>query len=1083
MVLRLLFTVLFIKSLTIYSQIKINEFSSSKGFIDENGKNVDWIELVNIGNNVQDLSDYYLSDNINNLTKWKFSNHLISPNEKILICASGNNNNYVPNHWESLVKAQNTWKYWLGFSEPPSNWNQTSFDDQLWNSGIGGFGYGDNDDNTITNSNATSIYLRIQFSISDIADLTHLLFHADYDDGFVAYLNGSEIMRSLNFDVQTPLYNTLTTSDHEAVLYNGGVPESILLNNGQLSSLVLQGNNVLAIQVHNTSTTSSDMSSNFFLSAGISSSNYNYQSLPSWLNPPLINPHSNFQLSSGDKIVLSSPNVNVLDSISVPNDLTNGLSIGRSPDGTGGWCYFDSPSPKTTNGSSWCYDGIIAPPSLSVSSGWYLSPFQLSKSTNGLSSVYYTQNGDVPGTSDQQFTTPILISSSGVISVKAFPNNGVNMLPSKVVDRTYIFNQDNHNLSVFSLITDDANLWDYNTGIYVSGPGASTDYPYFGSNFWQPWSKLTRLEYFDSNKIKRVEAVVDLEIHGGWSRAEPQRSFRIDTKSTYTGDIEWPVIPEKSFITDFNNFNLRNGGQHTWSDKIQDAVISRVVKSTNVDRMSYEPSIVYLNGDYWGIYGIREKFDEHYIEDNHGIDADSVDLISREAALAGTNSHFIESYNLIMSANVNDIDFYSLFKSRFDVDNYIDYFTIQTFIQNMDWMGIQWGLNNTKLWRPQTDDGKWRYMLFDTDASYGYFGQNIYENYMTKARNPIVVNKHSQIFNKILLNSQFKCQFNNRYNDLVNTIFQNDNVSYEAMKIKGQLYNAMPDHITRWLNSGTQTISSVNQWENAINTFVQYNNSRLTTAANHLNQSLGLNGKRNVSIDVNPISSGFINLNTITPNSYPWDGDYSDGCPITISAIADSGFVFSHWDNNTVTSINPTNPNITTDLPSNISFKANFIACSEVILVDFKKDGDNLYPEISDLNYDISYAWYSNGVLLSTDSVLLNVNSGEYQLIISTGGCVVSSDVKYIYNDEFIYDIFPNPTVESLNVVFTVNKPQDVKISLFNNLGQVVLEKNFNDFVGQFQETISLSKFARDVYYFQLETNEGSFLEKLVLIK
>ena len=115
MVLRLLFTVLFIKSLTIYSQIKINEFSSSKGFIDENGKNVDWIELVNIGNNVQDLSDYYLSDNINNLTKWKFSNHLISPNEKILICASGNNNNYVQNHWESLVKAQNTWKYWLGF--------------------------------------------------------------------------------------------------------------------------------------------------------------------------------------------------------------------------------------------------------------------------------------------------------------------------------------------------------------------------------------------------------------------------------------------------------------------------------------------------------------------------------------------------------------------------------------------------------------------------------------------------------------------------------------------------------------------------------------------------------------------------------------------------------------------------------------------------------------------------------------------------------------------------------------------------------------------------------------------------------
>ena len=166
-----------------------------------------------------------------------------------------------------------------------------------------------------------------------------------------------------------------------------------------------------------------------------------------------------------------------------------------------------------------------------------------------------------------------------------------------------------------------------------------------------------------------------------------------------------------------------------------------------------------------------------------------------------------------------------------------------------------------------------------------------------------------------------------------------------------------------------------------------------------------------------------------------------------------------------------------------MSFKANFIACSEVILVDFKKNGNNLYPEILDLNSDISYAWYSNGVLLSNDSVLLNVNSGEYQLVISAGGCVVSSEIKFIYNDEFIFDIYPNPAVESLNVVFTVNKPQDVKILLFNNLGQIVLERNFNDFVGQFQENISLSKFARDVYYFQLETNDGIQVEKLVLIK
>ena len=499
--------------------------------------------------------------------------------------------------------------------------------------------------------------------------------------------------------------------------------------------------------------------------------------------------------------------------------------------------------------------------------------------------------------------------------------------------------------------------------------------------------------------------------------------------------------------------------------------------------MAYEPCIVYLNGDYWGIYGIREKFDEHYVEDNHGIDADSVDLISREAALAGSNDHYFDSYNLLMSTNATDISFYGLFESRFDIDNYIDYFTIQTFIQNMDWMGIQWGLNNTKLWRPQRTNGKWRYMLFDTDASYGYFGQNIYENYMNKARSPSVVNSHSQIFNKVLENPQFKCQFTNRYSDLVNTIFQPNNVTYEASKIKNQLYNGMQDHIDRWLNSGSQTISSISNWENAINSFVQYNSSRLTTAMNHLSQSLGLNGKRTVQLDVNPFNSGTININTINPITYPWQGDYIGGCPVTISPVPDSGYVFSHWDNNAITSSNPTQPNITTDLISNVSFKANFIECNEVITVDFDREGDNLYPIVSGADEEVSYAWYSNGTLLSNDSILINVNSGEYQLTVSSNGCVVSSADKYISNDDFVYGVFPNPAIESFNVVFTVDSRQDFKILLYNNLGQLIFEKIYNDFIGQFYESISTKKYARDVYYIKIETESGSYTNKLILVK
>ena len=134
------------------------------------------------------------------------------------------------------------------------------------------------------------------------------------------------------------------------------------------------------------------------------------------------------------------------------------------------------------------------------------------------------------------------------------------------------------NLPVFSIITNHDNLWNWYNGIYVSGPNAGTNYPFFGSNFWQPWSKKSRLEFFDSSKTKQFEADFDLEIHGGWSRAEPQKSFRIDTKSIYTGDIDYTLIKKKPEITSYNNFNLRNGGQHTWSDRIQDAILVDLLK-------------------------------------------------------------------------------------------------------------------------------------------------------------------------------------------------------------------------------------------------------------------------------------------------------------------------------------------------------------------------------------------------------------------------------------------------------------------------------------------------------------------------
>ena len=1060
----------------LYAQLAINEFNCKRGFTDENGEDVDWIEIYNPTSDSIFLGNYYLSDKPNNLDKWQFPSYYIQSQHVAIICASGNENTKFPHHWESLVKADDIWKYRLGNTAPPNNWNNFAGNDQNWNTGQGGIGYGDNDDNTIISS-TPSLYLRKTFIISDINDITQLLFHADYDDGFIAYLNGTEIMRSSNFNNFYPEHNDYTNVDHEAVLYNGGIPESKFFNTDKVEELLVNGSNLLAIQIHNASANSSDMSSNFFLSAGISSPNYNYQTLPNWISPPNVFPHANFKLSHGETISISDLNQTVIDQIQIPLDITNQVSMGRIPDGNGNWCYFRNPSPNVLNDQNTCFTGFTDEPSSDMSSGWYQSAIQVNITSPPNATTYYTTNGDVPNLSDLEVNGPITINSSSVLSIRSFSNNPQN-LPSNTIDFSYFINEENHNLPVFSIITNYDNLWNWHTGIYVSGPNAGTNYPFFGSNFWQPWSKKSRLEFFDSSKTKQFEADFDLEIHGGWSRAEPQKSFRIDTKSIYTGDIDYTLIENKPEITSYNNFNLRNGGQHTWSDRIQDAIISRLAMNSHIDRMGYQPCIVYLNGDYWGLYGIREKIDEHYVESNHGIDSKNVDLLNRDSALSGSSAHFAESYFLIQNTSVSDTNFINVLGSRFDLNNYMDYFIFQTYIQNMDWLGIAWGLNNVKLWRPDTTGGKWRYVLYDTDAAFGYFGQNIYDNYLENARYPSVPNEHASIFHRSLLNNEFKCQFTNRYNDLINTTFQSSNFNAVTNNLKSQLQNAIPDHIARW--SSQVGPGSYTQWSNSIDNIIQYNNSRISTARQHLNQSLSLQGEKQVNLSSYPAEGGIIKINTITPN-LPWEGIYHGGCPITIKAVPSSDYVFSHWYSNSSTINNSTQDSLEINLNNDSYFVAIFTTCESSIDVHIDEVNNQIIPTLSDVHSQVEYQWLLNENIISDDSLIENPTNGVYQLIIKFDSCTIRSNLMIVDNDEYNIHIFPNPATDQFNLQFVIDRAQNIDITFYNSIGQEVHNEKHVNFLGQFNKTYDVSSVAKEVYIVRLKTKYNVYTEKVVL--
>jgi hypothetical protein len=190
-------------------------------------------------------------------------------------------------HWESIVDAADIWKYTIPTSELPINWTNSEFDDTSWLSGSGGFGYGDDDDNTIIPEGTASVFIRKNFIVTDASALVAAILYVDYDDAFVAYLNGIEIARAnIGTTGIRPAFNETSVNALEPASANGEIPPRFVIDNAKLASALLDGNNTLALQFHNYAASSSDLSSTTYFFGGFSSASDNFRSPPTWFNAP-----------------------------------------------------------------------------------------------------------------------------------------------------------------------------------------------------------------------------------------------------------------------------------------------------------------------------------------------------------------------------------------------------------------------------------------------------------------------------------------------------------------------------------------------------------------------------------------------------------------------------------------------------------------------------------------------------------------------------------------------------------------------------------------------------------------------------
>lgn len=224
------------------------------------------------------------------------------------------------NHWESVIVSSDIWKYWIATtSGPPINWNESGFQDSGWLSGKGGIGYGDGDDGTEIPSTPApmAVYTRLTFEIKDTSKVALAVLHMDYDDGFVAYLNGVEIARkNLGTDGVTAPFSMLAT-DHEALKDPSLQPESFLIMKSKLKACLVNGMNVLAIQVNNATVNSSDLTSNAWFSLGLTTTGLVYRTVPSWFANPL----KDLQGSKLPLVMIRTNNQQIKENVKITADM------------------------------------------------------------------------------------------------------------------------------------------------------------------------------------------------------------------------------------------------------------------------------------------------------------------------------------------------------------------------------------------------------------------------------------------------------------------------------------------------------------------------------------------------------------------------------------------------------------------------------------------------------------------------------------------------------------------------------------------------------------------------------------------
>lgn len=601
----------------------------------------------------------------------------------------------------------------------------------------------------------------------------------------------------------------------------------------------------------------------------------------------------------------------------------------------------------------------------SKDSGFYESEIKLTLKANRKGAViYYTTDGSVPTFDSKKYDGAISIYDRSlepnVLAAKTGTSFFGDYIPSepvekatvvrafaqfkdgtqsKVFTKTYFIGEKicekYKEIPVISLSINPDDFYGNENGIYIRGKvyddwiangGDEVNTPTWEmpANFTQKgieWERPVHFELFENEKSACVSEDLGVRILGGASRAVEQKSLKFFARKDYgNGSVDYELFPgnkksvdETTPLNTYDTFAVRNGGNDNWQTKFRNRYIQLLVKDRAFSTQETRPVIVFINGEYWGIYTMQDDYSDNYIYRNYDIDKNNVVIIKLGTIEEGTNADQKLYDNLISFAEDNDLSDDSKYQEiceMLDINSFIDYFCTQIYIANGDWLVHD---NNYRLWRSRTtsnkpyEDGKWRYMLYDTEYSMGIYtkGEDYDLNSLKDALTFPADCPGTQVtlFSSLLKNKSFQEQFTKTFMDLVNENFNTERMNTLLEQMVQEYEPYMEDYYIRFgttlpAEATGVTNSPMDAFNNGVEELKVFINNRNAYVPDMLKETLGLQGDAvDVSINVNDASAGSVTINTITPDltDGAFTGKYFEDYPITITAKAKNGYTFTGW--------------------------------------------------------------------------------------------------------------------------------------------------------------------------------------------